>query len=162
MWVTSEGIPTVEVTHFGKDLDGWNLSAYLIRQWVYWEREREMGNLLMHASISSTHVSSLSFWIFVIFPFFFVYSAFFSFILSLCFLFAVVPSPFTIHNYSFLYFLPWQDLLFLPLNNFWLVVGVLPRLTTACWVPSHRHYTVLVALRLIPRKKWFCFVSYLP
>ena len=41
------------------------------------------------------------------------------------------PPFFTIHNYCILYCLSWQDLPFLPLNRFWLVVGILPRLPTS-------------------------------
>jgi len=140
----------------------WVKFEFLTYQRVGLLRGRKMGNLFMHASIPSTHFSSLSFWISVIFPFFFVYSIFFSFFLSLCFLFAIVPPSFTVHDYSLLYCLPWQDLLFLPFNHFWLVISVLPRLTIGPPGASHHHYTMLVALCLIPKQKWFCFVSYLP
>ena len=45
----------------------------------------------MHASIPSTHVSSISLGFLYFSLFFFVYSVFFSFFLSLCFMFAVIP-----------------------------------------------------------------------
>ena len=54
-------------------------------------RGREVDNLLMHASIPSTHVSSLSLGFLYFSLFFFVYSVFFSFFLTLCFLFAIIP-----------------------------------------------------------------------
>ena len=64
----------------------------------------------------------MSLWFFV---FSFLFSLFF-FVLPLLLL--SFPSPFTVHNYFFLYYLPWWNLPFLPLNYFWLLIGVLTRL----------------------------------
>ena len=119
----------MEITHFGKKGSRWLKLEFLTYQRVGLLRGREVGNLLMHASIPSTHISSLSLGFLYFSLFFFVYSVFFTFFLSFCFLFSVVPF-FTNHNYSILYYLPWQNLPFLPFNHFWLILGVLLRLTT--------------------------------
>ena len=74
----------------------------------------------MHASIPTTHVS-------LIFVFYFLFSLFF---LVLPPLLSFLPSPFTVHSYRLLYYLSWWDLPFLPLNCFWLLMGVLLRLPT--------------------------------
>ena len=118
-------------------------------------RGREVGNLLMHVSIPSTHVSSMSSGFLYFSLFFFVYSVFFTFFLSLCFLFSVVPF-FTNHNYSLLYCLPWQDLPFLPFNHFWLVVGILLDWPLACRMPTPPPpHTMLAAPCLILSQNGF-------
>ena len=99
----------------------------------------------MHASIPTTHVSL----IFSIFLFCSTSSYF-------------VPSvPLYCPQLPLLYYLPWWDLPFLPLNCFWLLIGVLSRLPTGlsaaqplpllwmCWL----HHS------LFP-DKISCFVSY--
>ena len=62
---------------------------------------------------------------------------FYVFFLFLCFSFLFflphfpsVPPLLFVHSYPFLYLLPWWDLPFLPLNCFWLIIGVLPGLPT--------------------------------
>ena len=97
-------------------------------------RRREVGSLLMHASIPILHVSFFL-WDFCIFSFFFSFFTLLSFLSYYpCFLplffFFFFPPFFTIHGYGLLYCLSLQDLPFLPLNRFWLIVGVLPRLPT--------------------------------
>ena len=78
----------------------------------------------MHASIPTTHVFL---WFFCVF---FSFLSFSSLFYLYFFLWWMIP-PFTIHNYYLLYCLPWQNLPFLSLNCFWLVVGVFPRLSTS-------------------------------
>ena len=75
----------------------------------------------MHASIPTIYIS-LVFYMF----FLFLYS-FFSFFLPLL---PFVLPLFIVKSYPFLYHLPLWDLLFLPFNYFYLLMGVLPRLST--------------------------------
>ena len=88
----------------------------------------------MHASIPITH----AFLWFLCFSFLSFSSLLYLYFLPWLFILAL----FTIHNYCLLYCLPWQDLQFLPLNCFWLVVSVLPRLPTSLLTaqPLPLHY----------------------
>ena len=96
-----------------------------------------MCNLLMHASIPSIHFSSLSLG-FLYFSFSSLFSlfCFLSFYLSLLFLFlfiifAIVPLPFSLFTTIAFYNACCDKIFpFLPLNHFWLIVGILPRLLT--------------------------------
>ena len=74
----------------------------------------------MHASIPTTYIS-LVFYMF----FLFLYS-FFSFFLPLL---PFVLPLFIVKSYPFLYHLPLWDLSFFPFNYFYLLMGVLPRLS---------------------------------
>ena len=61
------------------------------------------------------------------------------------------PCPsFTVHSHHFLYYLPWWDLPFLPLNCFWLLIGVLPRLPTG--LPTAQTLPLL----------WMCLLHHSP
>ena len=63
----------------------------------------------------------------------FLLSLFFPFFFYLFFFLSLVPPSFllfTVYNYPFLYYLLWWNLPFLPLNCFWLIMGVLPKLPT--------------------------------
>ena len=87
-----------------------------------------MGNLLMHASIPITRAFFSGLLCFLFF------SLFFFLVLPLLLFVMIMPfslMPPTVHSYHPLYYLPWWDLPLLPLNCFWLLVGVLPRLPTS-------------------------------
>ena len=124
----------------------------------------------MHASIPSTHVSSLSSgFLYSSFSFFFFYffvcSTFFSFFLSLFFFFAFVPpsSPlFSLFTTMTLY-TACRDRIyhFYPSTAFGSLWASFQDYLLTCRLPSHYHYIVLAAPRLIPKQKWFCSVSYL-
>ena len=107
----------------------------------------------MHASIPTTYVS-------LIFCIFFSFLSFLSFSTYLPSI--SCSSPFIVHNYHFLYYLPRWDLPFLLLNCFWLIMGFLPRLPISlqatqplpllwmCWL-QHSSFPNKIA----------CLISYL-
>ena len=107
-------------TLWTKGLNGWSFNLQSLREWVCQEGEKKV-----------------VYWCIPLFlplmPLWFLYILFFflfSFLFYL-FFFAFPPSSFTIHSYHFLYYLPQWDLPFLPLNCFWLLMGVFPRLPTS-------------------------------
>ena len=108
------------------DLNGLNFNSQSLREWICQEGEKKCG-LLMHASIPTTY-TSLVFCMF--FLFLYSFSSFFLPLLpsvSFFFLFSFFFAP----TYPLLYHLPLWDLPFLPLNYFWLLMGVLPGLPTS-------------------------------
>ena len=91
-----------------------------------WAIKRERSDcLLVHALTPITHIF-LPYSLFPCFRCFLTSLVFFLFLLvfSLCYSMLL----FTMHIYGFLYCLLWQGSPFLPLNYFWSVVGVVPRL----------------------------------
>ena len=64
------------------------------------------------------------------------------------------------HINGLLYYLPWQDLPFLPLNYFWLVVGVFPGLPTGLLTAQPPPLHCVSHVMPHSRQKWFCFVFY--
>ena len=67
---------------------------------------------------------------------------------------------FIVHINGRLYYLPWQDLPFLPLNYFWLVVGVFPGLPTGLLTAQPPPLHCVSHVMPHSRQKWFCFVFY--
>ena len=101
------------------DLNGLNFNSQSLRERICQEGEKKCG-LLIHASIPTTY-TSLVFCMF--FLFLYSFSSFFLLFLPFVFSHFFPPPPpsffcFTIHNYPLLYYLPWWDLPFLPLNCF--------------------------------------------
>ena len=90
-----------------------------------------------------------------------LFFSFFSFLFYL-FFFLFLLSPFTVHNYCFLYYLPWWDLPFLPINCIWLLMGVLPRLPIGLPAAQPLPLLWMYWLHHSPfLDKIACFVSYL-
>ena len=120
-----------------------------------------MDSLLMHAFAPITHVSSFLFWDFFVFPFFFIslftLLSFLFVFLSFCLLFSL--SFFTMHTYGLLYSLLWQDLPFLPINHFWPIVDVLPRLPTG--LPLPLHCVGCTTPHSWTKRFWFCLLPLL-
>ena len=133
----------------------WLKLEFLAYQRVGLLKGREMGSLLMHAFISIIHIFL---WDFCIFPFFFFFTLlFFSFYLYFLPLFP--PLLFTtMAFYNICYD---RNYRFYPLTAFGSLWASFQDCQLACQLPSHYHYTMLATPRLIPRQKWFCFVSYL-
>ena len=105
-----------------------------------------MGCLLAHALTPITYIFTLCFPVFV--ASLLTSFVFFLFLLVLFLRYSVLL--FTVHIHGFLYCMLWQGLPFLPLNDFWPIVGVLPRLphwsagcpattTILCW-PCHTSF----------------------
>ena len=117
----------------------WLKLEFLAYQRVSLLRGREMCNLLMHASIPSIHFSSLSLGFcifhfllcFLYFLFFLSISLFYFYFYLLFIIFAIVPLPFSLFTTIAFYNACCDKIFpFLPLNHFWLIVGILPRLLT--------------------------------
>ena len=130
-----------------------------------------MGSLLIHVFTSITHTFPLL-WVFSILFFFFSFFCFalFSFFLS-------VFSISLVYRFSLPFFFSYFPLCtfttfytachyrichFYPLTTFGLLWVSFQDCSLVCWLPSHHHYTVLAVPHLIPKQKWFCFVSYSP
>ena len=130
----------------------WIKLKFLAYQRVDLLRGREIGSLLMHASIPITHIFL---WDFCIFPFFFTL-LFFSF--YLCFLpLTPPPSPRLFMTKAFYTFCYDKNYRFYPLTAFCSLWASFQD----CPLPNHYHYTILVAPCLISRQKWFSLFSIL-
>ena len=112
-----------------------------------------------------------SLWDFCIFIFFFVFSVFFSFFLSLSFIYlfilnffflAIVPLPFSLFTTIAFNNACWDKISHFYLSTtFGSLWASFQDCSLACWLPRHHHYIMLAVPCLIPKQKWFCFVSYL-
>ena len=98
-------------------------------------RGREIGSLLVHAFTPITHIFLPYSWFSIFFSFSYLFSLF-SFFTHCCCCCLLCTSM------VFLYCLHWQDLPFLPINCFWPIVGVLPKLPTSLLAaqPPLLHY----------------------
>ena len=102
-----------------KDLTGLSFDSQSLREWVCQEREKKW-------SIDACLYSYSYFFLPLVFLCVLSFSLFF------LFSFSTSPSVLsTVHSYPFLYHLLLWDLPFLPLNCFWLLMGILPRLPTS-------------------------------
>ena len=127
-------------------------------------RGREVGSLLMHASIPILHVS---FFLsdFCIFPFFFFF--------LLCFLF-FLSTPIFCRCFSSHFFPPFSLFMpmafytvcrdkiyhFYPSTAFGLLWASFQDCPLVCWMLNHYHYTLLAAPCLIPRQKKVFVLSF--
>ena len=104
---------------------------FLAYQRVGLLKGKEIGSLLMHASIPSTHVSSLSLgFLYFSFSFLFLCLRCFIFFLSISFFFCLpLFLPYCSHLWPFILSVM-TGFTVLPHNCFWLIIGILSRLPT--------------------------------
>ena len=123
---------------------------------------REIDSLLIHASIP---ILMFFFGISVYFlSFFFLYLFIYFTLLFFFFLplfLAVVPPPSLLFT-TMAFYTACCDRIYrvYPLTAFGSLWVSFQDYPLACRLPNHYHYTVLAAPHLIPKQKWFCFVSY--
>ena len=120
-----------------------------------------MGSLLMHASIPITQVSSFL-WDFCTFPFLFSLFTLLSFLffyLSFLGRCSLPPPPSPLLFMYMTFYTTCHDKIynFYHLTAFGALWASFQDCPLVCQLPSHYHYTVLVAQRLIPKQKWFLF-----
>ena len=131
-------------------------------------RGREISSLLMHVSIPGT-LFSLGF-LYFSFSFLLLYFLCFLIFLSISFFFFFVYRcssfflcpPFSLFM-TMAFYTACHDRIyhFYPSTAFGSLWASFQDYLLTCRLPSHYHYTVLAAPRLIPKQKWFCSVSYL-
>ena len=144
------------------DLNGLISDSWFVREWAI--ERREVSSLLMHAFTPITHIFHPHSW-FSIFLSLTCFSLFSLFSFSLFpFFGSFLCSCLLCTSMALLYYLPWQDLPLLPLNHFWPIVGVLPRLHIGLLVaqPLPLHCVGCATPYSQTKVVLFCFVFYFP
>ena len=135
----------------------------------YWEGEKWVAYWFMFLLL--TLILFLYFGFSLFFFFSFLFSFCFVFFLSLCFFYiSCLPlfSSFFFPHFPLCTFMTFYTAChdrichFYSLTTFGLLWVSFQDCSLVCWLPSHHHYTVLAVPHLIPKQKWFCFVSYSP